>query len=199
MTHDRDNIFLVGMMGAGKSAVGRQLAARLGSAFVDADHEIEARTGVTIPVIFDVEGEAGFRKREELMIDELTQRTGIVLATGGGAVLSANTRLRLKERGLTIYLHAKVGDLVHRTKNDRNRPLLACDDPRQRLEELLEAREPLYREVADLVVETGRPSVTRLVASIAELLEGHRNHRGTEGARQASGTEAGADRVEVTR
>lgn len=177
MTHDRDNIFLVGMMGAGKSAVGRQLAARLDRTFFDTDHEIEARTGVSIPVIFDIEGEDGFRKREEHVIDELSQRSGLVLATGGGAILCASTRLRLKERGFTIYLHAKVSELWHRTKNDRHRPLLACTDPKQRLEELLEARDPLYREVADLVVETGRPSVTRLVASIAERLEQEQGRR----------------------
>ncbi len=177
MIHDRDNIFLVGMMGSGKSAVGRQLAARLDRTFVDTDHEIEARTGVSIPVIFDIEGEAGFRKREELMIDELSQRSGLVMATGGGAVLCADTRVRLKERGFTIYLHAQVADLRHRTRNDRNRPLLACDDPKKRLEELLETRDPLYREVADLLIETGRPSVTRLVASIVERLEKETRHR----------------------
>ena len=186
MAHDRDNIFLVGMMGAGKSAVGRQLAARLDRTFFDTDHEIEARTGVSIPVIFDVEGEAGFRNREEQMIDELTQRPSIVLATGGGAVLNTATRLRLKERGFTIYLHAKIGDLWHRTKNDRNRPLLACADPKQRLEELLDERDRLYREVADLVVETGRPSVTRLVASIAEQLQEVRGHHPPAGEEQPS-------------
>ncbi len=188
MTHDRDNIFLVGMMGAGKSAVGRQLAARLDRVFFDTDHEIEARTGVSIPVIFDVEGEAGFRKREEHLIDELSQRSSVVLATGGGAVLCADTRLHLKQRGFTIYLYAKVGDLWHRTRNDRNRPLLACADPKQRLEELLEARDPLYREIADLVIETGRPTVTRLVASIAEHLEQQRSqrHRAEPGQRNDS-------------
>ena len=190
MTHDRDNIFLVGMMGAGKSAVGRHLAAQLDRTFFDTDHEIESRTGVSIPTIFDVEGEAGFRKREEQMIDELSQLSGVVLATGGGAILCASTRMLLKERGFTIYLHAKVADLWHRTKNDRNRPLLACDDPRQRLEDLLAARDPLYREIADLVVETGRPSVTRLVASIAELLEARRNHFGGHGATEQPGTDS---------
>ncbi len=193
MIHDRDNIFLVGMMGAGKSAVGRQLAAQLGRTFFDIDHEIEARTGVSIPVIFDIEGEAGFRKREEQVIDELSQRSGLVVATGGGAILSANTRLRLKERGFTIYLQAKVGDLWHRTKSDRNRPMLACADPRQRLEELLEARDPWYREVADLIVETGKPSVTRLVASIVEQLERWR------GLRQEAAPESRDDAVEIRR
>ncbi len=170
MINARDNIFLVGMMGAGKSAVGRQLASRLGLRFVDTDHEIQARTGVTIPVIFEVEGESGFRRREEMVIDELSAGSGTVFATGGGAVLSAATRMRLKERGITIYLQAKVHDLMQRTRNDRNRPLLDCSDPKSRLETLLVAREPLYREVADLIVETGRPSVGRLVDCIERRL-----------------------------
>lgn len=194
MTHARDNIFLVGMMGAGKSAVGRQLAARLDRVFFDTDHEIETRTGVSIPVIFDVEGEAGFRRREEQMIDELTQHSGIVLATGGGSILCAATRIRLKERGVTVYLHAKISDLWHRTKNDRNRPLLACADPKLRLEELLEAREPLYREIAELVIETGRPSVTRLVASIVERLDEYRNRTSW-----CATQHPGADSTEVLR
>lgn len=158
------------MMGAGKSAVGRQLAARLGRLFVDSDHEIQQRTGVSVSVIFEVEGEDGFRRREEQVIDELSQRTGLVVATGGGAVLSPLTRGRLKERGLTIYLQARVQDLWQRTRNDRSRPLLACADPRQRLEDLLTERDPQYREVADLVVETGRPSVARLVDTLVERL-----------------------------
>ncbi len=171
MINVRDNLFLVGMMGAGKSAVGRQLAARLGRTFVDADHEMQARTGVSIAMIFDVEGEAGFRKREEQLIDELTQREGLVLATGGGAVLSSSSRAWLKERGLAIYLHATLHDLWLRTRNDRTRPLLDCADPKRRLEELMLVRDPLYREVAALVVETGRPSVSRLVDCIASRLD----------------------------
>ena len=161
------------MMGAGKSAVGRQLAARLGREFVDADHEIQARTGVSIPVIFEVEGEVGFRRREESVIDELSARDGIVLATGGGAPVSALTRERLKQRGLTIYLHARAHDLWLRTRNDRNRPLLQCADPKQRLEDLLQARDPFYREVADLIVETGKPSVSRLVDALLHQLADH--------------------------
>jgi shikimate kinase len=178
---DKDrNIFIVGMMGAGKSAVGRLLAARLDRTFVDADHEIQARTGVSIATIFEVEGEDGFRKREEQVIDELSQRDGgIVLATGGGAVMSPLTRARLKQRGFTIYLQAKAHDLWLRTRHDRNRPLLACDDPKQRLEELLIARDPQYREVADLIVETGRPSMTRLVDTLAERLAEHDSSRST--------------------
>ena len=167
MITKRNNIFLVGMMGAGKSAVGRQLAARLRRSFIDSDHEIQARTGVSVPVIFEVEGEEGFRRREEQVIDDLSQRDGVVIATGGGAVLSALTRSRMRPRGFTIYLHAKAHDLWLRTRNDRNRPLLDCADPRKRLEDLLLIRDPLYREVADLVVETGRPSVARLVDALA--------------------------------
>ena len=166
-----DKLFIVGMMGAGKSAVGRLLATRLDRPFVDVDHEIQARTGVSINTIFEFEGEEGFRRREEEVIDELTCRDDpLVLATGGGAVLSPLTRSRLRSRGFTIYLHAKAHDLWMRTRNDRNRPLLACDDPKLRLEQLLAAREPHYREVADLVVETGKPSVTRLVDSLATTL-----------------------------
>lgn len=175
MTNPSDNtspnIFLVGMMGAGKSAVGRQLAARLGRDFIDTDHEIQARTGVAVSVIFEIEGEAGFRKREEQIIDELSLRDGVVLATGGGALMSPLTRSRLKQRGLTVYLQAKVHDLWLRTRNDRGRPLLDCADPRKRLEELLAVREPQYREVADLVVETGKPSVSRLVDGLAAQIE----------------------------
>ncbi len=166
-----ENLFIVGMMGAGKSAVGRLLAARLGRDFVDADHEIQARTGVSIATIFEVEGEAGFRRREEQIIDELTRRDdGLVLATGGGAVISAATRARLRERGFTIYLKAKAHDLWLRTRHDRNRPLLACDNPRQRIEQLLAEREPYYADVADLVVESGRSSMTKLVETLVERI-----------------------------
>jgi shikimate kinase len=170
----RDNLFIVGMMGAGKSAVGRLLAARLGRSFVDADQEIEARTGVSIATIFELEGEAGFRRREEQVIDELSARDdGLVLATGGGALMSATTRSRLKARGFTIYLHAKPHDLWLRTRHDRKRPLLDCADPKGRLQELLQVRDPQYRDVADLVVETGRPSMARLVDDLIERLRDH--------------------------
>ncbi len=163
------------MMGAGKSAVGRLLAARLERDFVDADHEIERRTGVSIATIFELEGEEGFRRREEEVIDELSQRAGgIVLATGGGALMSPLTRVRLKQRGFTVYLQARAHDLWLRTRHDRNRPLLACENPKQRLEELLRVRDPQYREVADLIVETGRPSMARLVDALADQLRDHR-------------------------
>lgn len=158
-------------MGAGKSTVGRFLAERLGYEFVDSDHEIEARTGVTIPMIFDIEGEEGFRQREEVAIDDLTQRQNIVLATGGGAVLREPNRRNLRTRGFVIYLRSSVESLVQRTKNDRNRPLLQTDDPEKVLRELLEKRDPLYMEVADLVVETQQVSVFRVVKQIQDELE----------------------------
>lgn len=149
------NVFLVGLMGAGKSTIGRHLAKSLGLEFVDSDHEIERRTGASIPLIFDVEGENGFRQREKKIIDELTQREGIVLATGGGVVLDHDNRTWLRERGRVIYLFATVGQLLARTAKDRNRPLLQTPDPRARLQELLQNRDALYREVADMVVDTG--------------------------------------------
>lgn len=153
------NIFLVGLMGAGKSTIGRHLAKSLGLEFLDSDHEIERRTGAGIPLIFDVEGEAGFRQREKKVIDELTRRSGVVLATGGGAVLDPENRGHLRERGTVIYLYATVDQLLSRTAKDRNRPLLRTLDPRARLQALLVARDGFYREVATLVVDTGGRSV----------------------------------------
>ncbi len=166
-----DNIFLVGLMGAGKTTVGRLLAKQLGKTFIDSDHEIEARTGVRIPVIFEIEGEAGFRKREETAIDELTARENIVLGTGGGAVLSPVNRERLKSRGTVIYLRGSPEQLFERTRHDKNRPLLQTGDPLARLRALYGQRDPLYREVADLVVDTGRQSVASLARQLKDKLE----------------------------
>lgn len=168
-----DNIFLVGLMGAGKTTVGRLLARHYGCTFSDSDHEIEARTGVKIPVIFEIEGEAGFRKREETAIAELTALSGVVLATGGGAVLSPANRERLRSNGLVVYLRGSPEHLYERTRHDRNRPLLQTDDPLERLRELYRVRDPLYREVADIVVDTGRQSVagmTRLLCGKIDAL-----------------------------
>ncbi|MEW5966302.1 MAG: shikimate kinase [Pseudomonadota bacterium] len=162
----RDNLFLVGLMGAGKTTVGRLLAKHYGCRFVDSDHEIEARTGVKIPVIFEIEGEAGFRKREEAMIAELTAQSGIVLASGGGAVLSAANRARLRDNGLVIYLRGTPEHLHERTRQDRNRPLLQTENPLEKLRELYRVRDPLYREVADLVVDTGRQGVTGMTRTL---------------------------------
>ncbi|MCL2829660.1 MAG: shikimate kinase [Betaproteobacteria bacterium] len=166
------NIYLVGLMGAGKTTVGRRLARRLGWAFYDSDHEIEARTGTRIPVIFDIEGEAGFRLREARMIEELTQLSGIVLSTGGGVILNAENRLRLKENGLVVYLDTPPELLWERTRLDRNRPLLQTPDPLGRLRALYEERHPLYCEVADIVLDAKRynayGAVQRLVKEVEE-------------------------------
>jgi shikimate kinase len=147
------------------------VARRLGRQFYDSDHEIEARTGVRIPVIFEHEGEDGFRQREAQTIDELTQRSGIVLATGGGAVLRAENRERIKSRGTVVYLRANPHDLWLRTRRDKNRPLLQTADPRARLEQLFQERDALYRECATFVIETGRPSVNALVNMVLMQLE----------------------------
>lgn len=164
------NIFLVGLMGAGKTSVGRMLAKRIHRDFYDADAEIEKTTGVKIPLIFEIEGEAGFRAREEKMIEKLTALPGIVLATGGGAVLSPVNRERLKKLGRVIYLRASPEDLWRRTRRDRNRPLLQTANPLARLRELHALRDPLYTEVAELVVDTGAQSVGTLTSQIQALL-----------------------------
>ncbi|MGC3026671.1 shikimate kinase AroK [Burkholderia sp. DN3021] len=165
------NVFFVGLMGAGKTTVGRAVARRLDRTFFDSDHEIEARTGARIPVIFELEGETGFRDRETQVIAELTQRENIVLATGGGAVLRPENRDCLKSSGIVVYLRANPHDLWLRTRKDKNRPLLQTEDPKGRLEALYEVRDPLYRECADFVIETGRPSVNGLVNMVLMQLE----------------------------
>jgi len=166
-----NNIFLVGLMGSGKTTIGRLLARRLGKRFVDSDHAIEARTGASIPWIFEIEGEASFRRREAETIRELTAQDDIVLATGGGAILNPASRALLAERGTVIYLRAGIGAILQRTSHDKNRPLLQTADPRRKLEELLAQREPLYREIADLVIDTGRPNVQSMVQTILDQLD----------------------------
>jgi len=151
--NNRNNIYLVGLMGAGKTTVGRQLARRLGRRFYDSDHEIVARTGVAIPTIFEIEGEEGFRRRESQTIAELTATSDIVLATGGGVVLNPENRRLLRDTGWVVYLNVPPGMLYERTRHDRNRPLLRVADPLGKLEELHALRDPLYREVAHLVVD----------------------------------------------
>ncbi len=158
-------------MGAGKSTIGKRLADALGKTFVDSDHEIEARTGVSIPTIFDIEGETGFRNRESTVIDELTQQKDVVLATGGGAILRKENRSHLSARGLVVYLSATAEQLYNRTRHDRNRPLLQNDDPLGTLQALLDQRDPLYREVADLVVETDERSVQQAIPELIEKIE----------------------------
>ncbi len=165
------NIFLVGLMGAGKTTVGRMLSKRLGKSFYDSDHEIENRTGVTIPVIFELEGELGFRKRETAVISELTQLQDIVLATGGGAVLAKQNREYLSQNGIVVYLRANVSELWRRTKNDRTRPLLQTDDPQARLQQLYAERDPLYREIADIIMDTGDQPVSLIVHELEQTLK----------------------------
>jgi 3-dehydroquinate synthase len=164
------NIFLVGLMGAGKTTVGRALAKKLNKRFVDSDHEIEARTGASIPWIFEIEGEESFRRREAEVIRDLTAQQGIVLATGGGAILDAQNRAYLDARGTVVYLRASVQNILQRTGHDKNRPLLQTADPRKRLEELSRLRDPLYREIADIVIDTGRPNVQFMVHLILNHL-----------------------------
>lgn len=178
-----DNLFLIGLMGAGKTTIGRLLARHKDMQFLDSDHEIEARCGVSIPTIFEIEGEEGFRRREVCVIDELTRRHGIVLGTGGGAVLNPLNRERLKARGVVIYLRCQPQELYQRTRHDRNRPLLQTEYPLARLQALYEQRHPLYMQTADIVLDTGRQSVHCLVRKL-------------EGVLDLSGGEPAAGRVE---
>lgn len=166
----RESVFLVGLMGAGKTSVGKMLAKRLNKTFYDSDHVIEARTGVRIPVIFEIEGEAGFRGRESAVLQELTALDNIVLATGGGAVLAPENREALHARGTVVYLRASVDELWNRTRHDRNRPLLQTADPRARLAQLHEQRDPLYREVAHIVLDTGTQSLKSLIGRLEASL-----------------------------
>lgn len=159
-------IFLVGPMGAGKTTIGSQLARLLKLSFIDSDQEIERRTGASVALIFDVEGEVGFRERETRVIDELSMRDGVVLATGGGAVLAIDNRQRLTERGFVVYLKSPVDKLVERTRFDANRPLLRTADPAATLRAIVEKREPLYQEIAHLVIDTGKLSVKQVIKKI---------------------------------
>ncbi|HYR05122.1 MAG TPA: shikimate kinase [Gallionella sp.] len=165
------NLILVGMMGSGKTTMGRALARHLGKDFVDSDEEIQKRTGVTIPHIFDIEGEAGFRQREGAAIRDLVGRNNMVLATGGGAVLLEQNRAILQRSGIVIYLKANVHDLWQRTRHDRNRPLLQIADPHAKLTELYQQRDPLYRQVADIVIQSGKQSAYALMLHLVDEIE----------------------------
>ncbi|MGH8719380.1 MAG: shikimate kinase [Burkholderiales bacterium] len=165
------NIFLVGLMGAGKTTVGKLLAQHLNKRFVDCDREIENRSGVSIPLIFEIEGEAGFRRRESRLLEELAARDDLVLATGGGAVLSGQNRKLLASRGTVVYLRASVHELWLRTRYDKNRPLLQGNDVRSKLRTLYAQRDPLYREIADIIVDTSRQSVRTLVLQLEQDLQ----------------------------
>ncbi|MHB1677275.1 MAG: shikimate kinase AroK [Sulfuriferula sp.] len=178
MKNHYDNIFLVGLMGSGKTTVGKLLSKQLRRPFYDSDHEIVRRTGVTIPMIFEVEGESGFRKREEQVLMQLTQLEGIILATGGGAVLSATNRAQLGQHGTVVYLRGTIDELWQRTRHDRNRPLLQTQDPKGCLRDLYMQRDPLYREIADIVVDTGRQNVHALVNYLVQCLAAKTAHSG---------------------
>jgi shikimate kinase len=170
MGNNSNNIFLIGLMGAGKTTIGRALARKLHLQFIDSDHEIQKKTGVSVRTIFELEGEAGFRARESAMIADLTLREGIVLATGGGAVLMEETRKFLHERGTVIYLRARPEDLYKRTKHDRDRPLLQTDDPLAKLRALLKERGFYYEGIAHIVIDTADQGVPRLIANIEQEL-----------------------------
>ncbi len=171
MQNSTNNIFLVGLMGSGKTTIGRSLAKKLNLRFLDADQQIETRTGASIPLIFEIEGEASFRQREADVIRDLTAQQGIVLATGGGAVLNETSRQLLRERGTVIYLRASVASILQRTSHDKNRPLLQTADPRAKIETLSRERAPLYQEVAHIIIETGRLNVHSVVQNILTQLQ----------------------------
>ena len=158
-------------MGAGKTTVGRALARETGKTFYDSDHEVEARTGVRIATIFEIEGEALFRAREHETITHLVQLDNVILATGGGVVLNPDNRRLLAENGTVVYLRAAIDDLLARTQNDKSRPLLQTANPRAKLAELFEARDPLYREIADVVIDTSRQNVHTLVMRLLQRLD----------------------------
>lgn len=175
------NLILVGLMGSGKTTMGRTLARHLGKTFVDSDEEIIKRTGVTIPHIFDVEGESGFRLRETAAIRDLVGRDNMVLATGGGAVLAEQNRALLQQNGIVIYLKASVHDLWQRTRHDRNRPLLQTGNPYAKLTELFHQRDPLYQQVSDIVGQSGKQSVHALMLHLVDEIEALKNQERTVG------------------
>ncbi|NIG62608.1 MAG: shikimate kinase AroK [Serratia symbiotica] len=169
---EKRNIFLVGPMGAGKSTIGRQLAQQLNMEFFDSDQEIEQRTGADVSWVFDVEGESGFRDREEKVINELTDNKGIILATGGGSVKSRETRNRLSARGFVVYLKTTINKQLARTQRDKKRPLLQVDyPPREVLETLAKERNPLYEEIADVTIRTDDQSAKVVANQIINMLE----------------------------
>jgi len=166
-----NKLFLIGPMGAGKTTIGRLIAKQLGLTFYDSDREIEKRTGASISLIFELEQESGFRKRECKILDEFTQFDNIVLATGGGAILDPGNRKILASRGHVIYLFAPIEQLLNRTSRDKTRPLLQTDDPENKLQELMAIRDPLYREVAHTIIETNNSPVKHVVNNLLEIIK----------------------------
>ncbi|MEM7206244.1 MAG: shikimate kinase AroK [Pseudomonadota bacterium] len=173
------NLILIGPMGAGKTTVGRQLSQRLKREFYDSDKEIEKRTGVDIPTIFEYEGEDGFRSREEAVIDELTQKDAIVLATGGGAVMRPLNRERLRKRGRIVFLNVAIDEQLERTRMDKSRPLLQCENPREKLENLREERLPIYRSIADFEIKSDSRNMKVVINKICNFLKEHGEYRAT--------------------
>ena len=165
-----ENIFLIGPMGVGKSTIGRQLANLLNKDFMDTDHEIEKRTGVDIPTIFDIEGEEGFRKREAAVLDEMTSGSNLVLATGGGVILLEDNRRALR-RGFVVYLSASLETLIERTRRDKSRPLLQNTDRQKKIKELMMERDPIYRQESDIIVETDGRSAKAVAKEIVDQLK----------------------------
>jgi shikimate kinase len=172
MIEKLNNIYFIGLMGAGKTTIGRLIAKQLGMVFYDSDYEIERKTGVKIPLIFELEGEVGFRKRETTVIEELTQLNNIVMATGGGAVLLEENRKFLKNHGKVVYLRANVHDLWLRTRHDKSRPLLQGGNIKQKLEKLYIERDPIYTALADCIVDTGAQSANEITSYIEDLIRG---------------------------
>jgi shikimate kinase len=166
-----ENIYLIGLMGAGKTTIGRQLASALRLPFYDSDKAIEENTGVDIPTIFEYEGEKGFRNREQAMIAQLTEIEGIVLATGGGAILREENRKHLQSNGFVVYLQCSIEHILQRTRRDTQRPLLNTDDPKLRLETLLQEREPLYLGCADFRIDTGELQSKQVVKEILQAYQ----------------------------
>lgn len=169
-----DNIILIGLMGAGKTTIGRSLASSMGRTFIDSDHEIQQRTGVDIPLIFEIEGEAGFRKRETEVLRDVTQLPNIVLATGGGAILREENRELLRKNGTVVYLRVPINELKRRTRFDKNRPLLQTANPQARLVELFNQRDPIYQQTAHIILDSGRQSVRALMQALKIKLQAYR-------------------------
>lgn len=169
-----DNIILIGLMGAGKTTIGRLLASSMGRIFIDSDHEIQQRTGVDIPLIFEIEGEAGFRKRETEVLRDVTQLPNIVLATGGGAILREENRELLRKSGTVVYLRVPINELKRRTRFDKNRPLLQTANPQARLVELFNQRDAIYQQTAHITLDSGRQSVRALMQVLKKKLQDYR-------------------------
>ena len=170
------NLILIGLMGAGKTTLGRQLASELQLDFYDSDQLICERTGVSIPTIFELEGEEGFRHREKIVINELVQLNNIIIATGGGTVLNAENRYKLRKNGYVIYLHAHPQILLSRIQNDKNRPLLQVEDPLLKLQQLYVQRDPIYRETAHLIIEANDSCTTQTITRLFALLHQTNNN-----------------------